>query len=86
MTDTYRDGVVYRPVTELKPGHRVDLEGDKYADPEGTSEHPEFQFEFETVATVERETAACVRVDFESGFSCGFPTDYAVEVDREQAT
>lgn len=90
MTDVYLEGVVRRPVLELRPGDRVDLERDSVADPYDpdepgiTSEHPEFAFEYEVVLAVERETEDCVRVDFESGFSCGFPADYLVEVGPAQ--
>jgi hypothetical protein len=83
-------------VDQLKIGQRVDLEADMYADPdyyaaaeageanpEERSEHPEFQFEFLTVETVEPESSECTRVDF-SGFSCGFPPDHEIDVDPEQ--
>lgn len=81
------DGAAKRRVDQLRPGDRVDLEGDAIADPYENpedSEHPEFQFEFERVLEVERETPDCIRVDFESGFSCGFPPDHLVDVDGEQ--
>ena len=64
------------PVTELLPGDLVNLQGDIFAD---NGEHPEFEFELQTVIEVERETPNCVRVDFESG-SFGFPPDYTVDV------
>ncbi len=84
-------------IDQLRIGQRVDLEGDMFADPEYylaaqdgeespefNSEHPEWQFEFEKVLAVEIETDECTRVDFESGFSCGFPPDHEVDVDGEQ--
>ncbi len=86
-----RDGLPWRMVKDLRAGDRVDLEGDEYADVDeceepgqGFSRHPEFAFEFETVSELEAETPECTRVDFESGFSCGFPPDHWVEVDDEQ--
>lgn len=69
-------------IDQLEPGDRVDLEGDIYADPNG--ERVEFIFEYETVETVERETADCVLVEFESGFACGFPPDHLVEIAPEE--
>lgn len=80
-------------VDALRIGQRVDLELDIFADPEyvvsnnpDDSMHPEFQFEFEVVAEIDRETADCICVYFESGFSCGFPPDHLVDVDSEQQT
>jgi hypothetical protein len=78
-------------IENLRIGQRVDLEGDLFADTlyyeaddPGASDHPEFQFEWETVAAIERETGECIRVDFASGFSCGFPPDHEVDIDGEQ--
>lgn len=84
-------------IDALRVGQRVDLEADACADPDYHnaardgdldaflySDHPEFKFEFETVLCVERESECCIRVDFESGFSCGFPPDHLVDVDGEQ--
>lgn len=76
-------------ISELYIGQRVDLEGDSIADPDtalkmGSTAHPEFEFEFETVMEIERETANCILVVFESGFSCGFPPGHMVDVDGEQ--
>jgi hypothetical protein len=65
-----------KTITNLRPGDRIDLEGDAYAD---NGEHPEFEFEYETVLATERETPNCVRVDFESGFSCGFPPAHRIK-------
>ena len=64
-------------VADLKAGERVDLDGDSIAD---NGEHPEFEFEYEVVESVEVETPECVLVTFESGFSCGFPTEHSVFV------
>ena len=81
-TDRFVDGHVQRRVLDLRVGDRVDLEGDLIADPAG--DHPEFEFEFEVVDHIERETEDCIRVDFRSGLSCGFPPDHWVDVDGEQ--
>jgi len=70
-------------VTDLRPGRKVDLQGDPFADVDG--EHRSFEFEFEVVCDTEQETPDCLRVDFESGFSCGFPTAHRVKVDPDQA-
>lgn len=88
------NGVAKRRVDQLQPGDRVDLEGDAYADPwpedqsadehYAATEHREFAFEFETVLQVVRESADCIRVDFESGLSFGFPPDHLIDVDGEQ--
>lgn len=64
-------------VSNLKPGDLVDLEGDAYADVDGA--HPEFEFEFQAVVAIERETANCVRVDFET-CSFGFPPSHRVVI------
>lgn len=88
MTRTlYIDGVTRRRVDDLLPGDRVDLENDVIADPEGHAsdgEFSNFQFEFEVVGLIERESDDCIRIDFESGFSCGFPPDHLIDVDGEQ--
>lgn len=88
---TYREGVARCRIDSLRIGRRVDLEADPVADPDyyasgdpATSEHVEFQYEFEVVAAIERETADCIRIDFASGFSCGFAPDYEIDVDPEQ--
>lgn len=71
-------------ISELRIGDKVDLEGDAYADPNAGdgSDHPEFEFEYERVMHVERETPETTVVHFESGFSCGFPHDHEVEVEE----
>jgi len=89
-SERYVHGHVERLVSALRPGDRVDLAGDIFADPIGhidaleQSDHPEFQFEFETVESVDVESADCICVYFESGFACGFPPDHWIDVDGEQ--
>lgn len=63
-------------VEDLEDGMLVDLQGDKYADPE---EDPEYEFEHALVEHAVRETDDCVRADF-SGTSVGFPPDHRLRV------
>lgn len=70
-----------RRVDQLKVGMLVDLEGDEVADP--NDDHDEFEFEYQTVDQVEQETPNCIRVDFRSGFSCGFPPWHWVKIDPD---
>lgn len=79
--DRYSAGVLFRRIKDLKPGDRVDLQNDRFADPEQSDK---FAYEYETVSGRERETKDCLRVDFESGFSCGFPIGHRVEIDPKQ--
>jgi hypothetical protein len=76
---------VKKRIDALQPGDLVDLQGDKYADAD-TTQHPEWEFEFETVAVVEQEAANCFLVHFESGFACGFPPHHEVEVQEGAAS
>ena len=88
------DGSAKRYVRDLWEGDRVDLENDMYADADawaafnngedGDAVRSHLEFEFETVAWIERETEDCICVTFESGFSCRFPPDHLVDVDAEQ--
>lgn len=97
MTAYAKNGVVVCRADQLKVGQRVDLQCDPVADPDGYdyardgegsgSQHPEWAFEFETVAEIEYEphpVEPAICVTFESGFVCGFPPDHEVEVDPEQ--
>lgn len=81
------ESTLFCRAADLIAGDMVDLENDRYADPKGyrgvESDHPEFEFEHETVAGVEAETPDCVRVDFESGLSVGFPPDHLLKLNRE---
>jgi hypothetical protein len=69
-----------RRVRDLDYGDRVDLQGDAIAD---NGEHPEFEFEYERVLVIQRETKNCYVIEFESGFTCGFPIDHEVTVSTE---
>jgi len=81
MKDVHHCGATLRRVDMLRPGDRVDLQYDPVANPNGS--RFEFQFEFSEVLCVERETADCIRVDFDNA-SCGFPSGHLVDVDGEQ--
>lgn len=63
-------------VAELQEGDWVDLEGDRYADPE--RKHSELEFEFAIVGGGEQETEGCYRIDFDGFDSVGFPPDHHV--------
>lgn len=62
---------------DIRPGQLVDLEGDKYADPDNDS--PIFDCEYAVVQETEDETEDCVCIYFDS-FTCGFPKDHLLEV------
>lgn len=66
------------PVSALREGDLVDLEGDPYAgsvhdDPDHELCLIALEFEYCVVASIERETPVCVRVDFDNWDSVGFP-------------
>jgi hypothetical protein len=69
-------------VSNLQSGDMIDLFGDAFADPNKDPSRS-FKFEFETVLEVKQETHDCFRVDFESGFSCGFPPNHEVRIGFE---
>jgi hypothetical protein len=64
MKDRYSEGHAQRRVDQLKIGDRVDLQYDRYADPEGfrgvESNHPEFAFAGATLkASIGEATQPC---------------------------
>lgn len=71
-------------VTDVRPGMDLDLEGDKYADPENDLDGL-FVYEFATVMSVIRETPGCVLIHFENAGDFGFPPDHEVRVSEESA-
>ncbi len=85
MKDSLIDGVIYRRAELLRPGDRIDLQGDIYADiwHDEDGGNPAFQFEFAEVYSVEKESADCVCVDT-SQAAFGFPAGHLVKVDGEQ--
>lgn len=83
--DRYINGNAQRRVDMLRPGDRVDLEYDVFADPDGCSDfHTYYEAEFAVVAEIVRESADCICVYFESTPPVGFPPDHWVDVDGEQ--
>lgn len=72
----------YKPVhaSELRIGDLVDLEGNLYADPDGTSDL--LRFELVEVVSVEREEPWCVAVGFEGFDVVGFPPDTLLKMRR----
>jgi hypothetical protein len=72
------DDTTYRPtrLDDLKEGDLVDLEGDTFADPDGNSQ---FEYEYQRVSSVERETDECTVVYFDDAV-VGFPTDHQLKV------
>ena len=65
-----------RRAADLKPGDMIDLEGDKFADP--NRDHVAFQCEYGVVAEVDRETPECVAVYVDGVDSFGFPPDHLI--------
>lgn len=70
-----------RRVDQLKVGMLVDLENDIFA--KQISEECGFEFEYEVVDYIEQEAPNCIRVDFRSGRSFGFPPDHIVTIDPD---
>lgn len=69
-------------IKDLRPGDMVDLEGDKYADPDGGNAM--LADRLHEVDFVEVETRGCTCVDF-LDYSCGFPPDHEVRVHSRSA-
>jgi hypothetical protein len=69
-----------RYISDICIGDQLDLENDPIAD---NGEHPEFEFDYEIVLDIEPEPG-CIRIDFESGFSCGFPVTHVFKINPEQ--
>lgn len=59
-------------------GMTLDLEGDKFADPDNTNTY--FKNGLVTVVNVEIETDDCVRIDFAETDSVGFPVEHKLTV------
>ena len=90
--DRFHEGRAQRQVRDLRPGDRVDLQNNEFADPLGFAGNGDeseacarngWAYEFAEVLEIEPETAGCIRVDF-NNFSCGFPPDHWIDVDGEQ--
>jgi hypothetical protein len=59
-------------------GMKLDLEGDKIADPDNNNAF--FKKSLVTVVGIEVETDDCVRIDFADADSVGFPPDHKLIV------
>lgn len=63
---------------DVQVGDLVDLEGDRYADPD--SDNVALQYLYLEVGAVEQETPECVLISFESFDAVGFPTNHELRV------
>jgi hypothetical protein len=70
-------------VRRLQPGDLVDLEGDPYAATQTEVWRTSDEYLYAEVIGIEQETPECIRVDFESHPSIGFPTDHVVMVSTD---
>jgi hypothetical protein len=66
------------PVKDLRLGDMLDLEGDRWADPNRSNTL--FEFEYQVVWFIERETPNCTVVFLKDGGAFGFPPDHSVLV------
>ena len=69
--------MIFLPVNELKIGDSIDLEGDKYADPNG--DNVALASEWQEVYSLERETPTCIVIETPY-ITVGFPVDHVVRV------
>lgn len=92
IEDDFRDGVLKRRIDQVRVGDRIDFQCDPFADADRNDDagelgsHPEFEFEFALVESIEFEphdTDPCVVLHTSQG-SFGFPPDHWIEVDGEQ--
>ena len=74
MTETLRR------VDAVKIDDGLDLEGDKFADPD--RDNVGLQFDLARVDEIERDGAACIVLHTSQG-SFGFPPDHLVKVESE---
>ena len=63
---------------ELQIGDVVDLEGDRFADPDGSNDF--LKYELVTIEDIERETGDCTCIYFQDFDAVGFPVDYMLDV------
>ena len=66
---------------QVKVGDYVDLEGDPIADP--NHDNVAFEFEWQEVASIERETSDCIVIGLEGLGVFGFPPNHPIKV-RDQ--
>ena len=69
--------MIMLPVNELKIGDFIDMEGDKYADPNG--DNVALAYEWQEVYSLERETPTCIVIETPY-ITVGFPVDHVVRV------
>lgn len=74
---TLGDSETIKEIRNVEPGDALDLYGDIFADPTYEDANP-LQFEYIPVLNKERETADCIRLDFDGYDSVGFPPDHRV--------
>lgn len=66
-------------VRDIRPGDMVDLEGDKYADPD-SDPGKGFEFQYALVCEKKQETDDCIVLYFEEDSPVGFPVDHELKV------
>jgi hypothetical protein len=81
--DGPEDGREMIKAANVKAGDRLDLEGDKFADPNGdgigeSGHFYGFEFELAEVESVVRETPGCILIHTSLG-SFGFPPDHLIK-------
>lgn len=74
------DQTTFVKVKDLKPGMKLDLEGDKYADPDGMNQS--LPYEYAVVEEVANEEGQYV-VYFEEDEPVVFPPNHKVKVVKE---
>lgn len=79
------DETIWKRVDQLRVGDVLDLQGDKFADPdppdgeEATTNRIVFEAEYVTVDYIEREMPECVAVGIEGVDVFGMPPDHLVK-------
>ncbi|AXK43829.1 hypothetical protein [Erythrobacter aureus] len=63
----------------IREGDVLDLEGDEFADRPTDDHANNFEYEYQPVHEVERETADCIRIGGD-GWLVGFPEDHLLKV------
>jgi hypothetical protein len=65
-------------VKNLKPGMKMDWEGDEFADPD--SDNVLLANEYQVVYETEKETDDCIKVVSDADLVCGFPPEHLIKV------
>jgi len=66
------------PAFQIEPGDLIDLEHDRFANPDGL--HVQFESELAQVIFVEMETPECLVIGFEGFDIVGFPRYHLLNV------